>query len=101
MQRAIGRRLKLRWAAVPAALLLAACGGGSGAGPTPVLIDDELVIVTTTPGTPPPVTATPVAGQRYVVREGDSLSAIAARFGVTEEALQRANGITDPDSLFA
>lgn len=38
--------------------------------------------------------------RRYVVQEGDSLSAVALRFGVTEEALREANGIVDPDSLF-
>ena len=92
------RRVGLRWALVTAALLLAACrGDGSSTQPTPT--PDVLVIVTPTPGTPKPVTPTPVAGRTYVVREGDSLSAIAARFGVTEEELQRANDIVDPNNI--
>jgi len=37
----------------------------------------------------------------YVVAKGDNLSAIAARFKVTGEAIMRANGMTDPDKLAA
>ena len=82
------------------ALLVAGCGGGGSPTPTPAR-PEVLVVVTATPGTPVPRSPTPVEGRRYVVREGDSLSAIATRYGVDEAALQRANGITDPDSLFA
>lgn len=35
-------------------------------------------------------------GPEYVVEAGDSLYTIAARFGTTVEALQSANGLTDP-----
>ena len=74
-------------------------GGGS---PTPTAVPAEvLVVVTATPGTPVVRSATAAAGRRYVVREGDTLSGIAARYGVDESALQRANGIDDPNSLFA
>ena len=83
------------------ALLVAGCGGGGGA-PTPTAVPAEvLVVVTPTPGTPVVRAPAPVAGRRYVVREGDTLSAIADRHGVDEAALQRANGIDDPNSLFA
>jgi LysM repeat protein len=42
-------------------------------------------------------TSTPVAGsQTYTVKAGDTLSTIAARFGVTVAALVQANGISDP-----
>jgi LysM repeat protein len=48
------------------------------------------------------LTSTPVAQATpatYVVQEGDTLMAIAIRFDVTVEALQSANGITDPAKL--
>jgi LysM repeat protein len=37
----------------------------------------------------------------YVVRPGDTLSAIAGRLGVSVRALADANGITDPNRVFA
>jgi LysM repeat protein len=90
--------------ALTATLLVAvaACGGGGNQKPTSTP-NDVLSIVTPTPGTPVPVTPTPggQAGTTYTVREGDSLSAIAARFGVSEEAIQRANDIDDPNSIYA
>ena len=45
-------------------------------------------------------TPTPApAPQTYTVVEGDTLAAIAQRFGTTVEALQDANGIEDPDEI--
>ncbi len=78
------------------------------------------VIVTLTLGprvarTPPPPTATqaaasalatrtptPAPGEEtvYVVRPGDSLSAIAFQYGISMEELMAANGLTDPDVLY-
>jgi LysM repeat protein len=46
---------------------------------------------TATPTIPP--TATPVI---YMVQAGDTLGAIAAKYGVTTQAIMDANGITDP-----
>lgn len=37
----------------------------------------------------------------YVVREGDTLSGIAAQYGTTPGALAQANGIADPDRIVA
>ncbi len=37
----------------------------------------------------------------YTVQRGDSLSAIARRYGVTVEALMSANGLNNPNSIFA
>lgn len=43
--------------------------------------------------TPPPAQTT------YVVQGGDTLAAIAQRFGTTVQALQAANGIEDPNEI--
>lgn len=37
----------------------------------------------------------------YVVQPGDTLSNIAQRFGVSLDALMEANGITNPDEIYA
>ncbi len=42
---------------------------------------------------------TVVAATTYIVRPGDTLSAIAARHGTTVSALASANGIPDPDRI--
>ncbi len=41
-------------------------------------------------------TPAPVGGRTYTVRPGDTLSAIAARFGTTTSVLVKLNGIADP-----
>jgi LysM repeat protein len=54
------------------------------------------------PATPAPTpTPTPVVTPQptYTVAEGDTLAAIAERFGTTVSALQAANGIDDPDEI--
>jgi LysM repeat protein len=56
------------------------------------------VVVTATPGPPP--APTPGQQQIYVVREGDTISGIGARFGVSEEAILELNPMTDRDTLF-
>jgi LysM repeat protein len=43
---------------------------------------------------------TPGAG-RYTVRPGDTLSAIGARFGVSYQAIAQANGIANPNLIYA
>jgi len=58
-----------------------------------------LTIVTVTPGVPPTPTIAIVA--TYVVQPGDTVSGIAARYGVTEDALLRANGLADRNRLDA
>jgi LysM repeat protein len=52
--------------------------------------------------TQPPATGTPPppSGGVYVVQPGDTLSRIAARFGVTIQAIMSANGITNPNLIF-
>jgi LysM repeat protein len=60
--------------------------------PTPVPTPAATPAPTPAP-TPPPAQTT------YVVQEGDTLAAIAQRFGTTVEALQAANGIEDPNEI--
>lgn len=59
--------------------------------------------VTTAPAAPaanPTQTpATAPQGERYVVQPGDTLGQIAARYGVTVEAIVQANKLDDPDVL--
>lgn len=82
----------------PMSLLVTGCA--YGAQPvTPVPTAPVLVIVTATPGLPPAPAEVRSTDQRYVVREGDSLSAIADRFDVTEAAIMRANNLTDPNRI--
>lgn len=63
--------------------------------PAPTAVPTPVSIPAPTPApTPPPVQTT------YVVQQGDTLAAIAQRFGTTVQALQAANGIADPDEIF-
>jgi LysM repeat protein len=78
-------------------LLLAGCVATEPA-PTVAPTAPPLMIVTATPGLPPPPTP-PAGNQRYVVREGDTLSTIAERFDVTEAAIMDANNLSDPDHI--
>ena len=90
--RAVGRAAL----SLVAIIALTACAGAAApATPAPV---PTLAVVTATPG-PPPV-PTPGEQQRYVVQEGDTLSGIAARFGVSEEAILKENSLSDRDRLF-
>lgn len=45
--------------------------------------------------------STPAGSASYTVVSGDTLSAIAARFGTTTSALCAANGITNPNLIYA
>ena len=87
--------IRIAGLAFPLTLLLASCGEDAGA---PTLAPPTLLVVTATAG-PPPV-PTPGEQQRYIVREGDTLSGIAARFGVSEDAILKENPLSDRDRLF-
>jgi peptidoglycan lytic transglycosylase D len=51
------------------------------------------------PSTPPPA-ASPAAGLRtHVVRRGETLEGLARRYGVSIQALRRANNLSDNDTL--
>jgi len=43
----------------------------------------------------------PLAAASYTVTDGDTLSAIAAQYGVTVDVLVQANNLTDPNTVFA
>ena len=55
----------------------------------------HLVHPATTRETPPATTAKPKSGKTYVVQSGDSIWRIANRCKISEDALMRANGISD------
>lgn len=86
-------------------VLLAGCGllGGSGDSPfqeptaTPTPRVTPLPEATLTPTVTP--TPSPTASTTYTVQAGDTLSAIAQRFGTTVEAIVAANNLADPDSI--
>ena len=82
--------------AIAATLLLASCRENAAA---PTLAPAPTLPVVTATAGPPPV-PTPGEQQRYIVREGDTLSGIAARFGVSEEAILKENPLSDRDRLF-
>lgn len=52
-------------------------------------------------GQPKPSGAAAGKGQEHVVRQGETLSSIAAAYKIKTSALAEANGITNPDSLRA
>ena len=81
--------------AFAATLLVASCQENTG---EPTLEPAPTFLVVTATAGPPPV-PTPGEQQRYVVREGDTLSGIAARFGVSEEAILKENPLSDRDRL--
>lgn len=88
--------IKLAVGAALAVLTLGGCLRETSAPPTPPAPTLEVVVATQGP---PPV-PTPGKQQLYEVREGDTLSGIAARFAVAEEAILKQNPDLDPDTLF-
>ncbi len=56
---------------------------------------------TFTPGALQVVTPTPLPIVLHRVAEGENLSTIASRYGVPEEKILKANGLTDPASIRA
>ena len=87
--------------ALAAVALLASCGRNApeeGATTLEASISPSstvAIVTTLPPTTAPPPTTTP----EYIIQQGDSLSIIAQRFGVTTEELANFNGIEDADSI--
>jgi LysM repeat protein len=82
--------------------LVVGCGGGATASPTPsqeptpvptdIFVESPEPTVATTEAP----TASAVAGKRYKVKSGDTMWAIAQKFGVSLAALKAANPTVDP-----
>ncbi len=96
----VDRRLAVRWLA-PAAFLLAVTGvvlvvrsGLRSHGPTATTTAPALVTTTAKASQP-----AAVPKQWYVIQSGDTLGAIAARFGTSVEALLRLNPGIEPTTL--
>lgn len=87
--------------ALTAVALLASCGRNApeeGATTLEASISPSstaAVITTLPPTTVPPPTTTP----EYIIQQGDSLSIIAERFGVSTEDLANFNGIEDANNI--
>ena len=95
----IGRAAPSSWPIISMALgVLVLYGCARDASPPPTVPAPTLEVVIATQG-PPPV-PTPGKQQMYEVREGDTLSGIAARFAMTEEAILKQNPQLDPNTLF-
>lgn len=71
----------------------------AGARSAPTIAIKTVSSVTHTEPAPPPATAP--AGSSYVVRSGDTISGIAAKFGVSVQALLEANGLTSSSTIYA
>jgi LysM repeat protein len=67
------------------------------ANPSRIYAGQRLII----PGVMPAPSPAPAGGRLYVVRYGDTLSGIAYRFGVSFSAIVRANGIANPNCIYA
>jgi LysM repeat protein len=52
------------------------------------------------PTAAPTATLDPANQQIYTIQSGDSLSAVAGRFGTTVDAIMQANELTDPNVIF-
>jgi LysM repeat protein len=90
------RAVRTAGLALAATVLLASCQDNTG---EPTLEPAPTLPVVTATAGPPPV-PTPGEEQRYIVREGDTLSGIAARFRVSEDAILKENPLSDRDRLF-
>jgi LysM repeat protein len=80
-------------------------------GPQPVLTPQATPATTTSqpstaqpapaqPAPAPAPTAIPAGGATYTVQRGDTLSAIAKKFGTTTTAIAQLNGITNPSRIY-
>ena len=87
--------------------LVAACGGGATPTPAPTEVPTpaptDIFVETPQPTEAateaPEASVTPVAGKPYTVKKGDTMWAIAQRFGISLADLKAANPGVDPRAL--
>jgi LysM repeat protein len=89
--------------------LVAACGGGATPTPAPteaqtpaptdVYVPTEEPAASEAPGTTEEPAATPVSGERYTVKKGDTMWAIALEYGISLADLRAANPDVDPRTM--
>ncbi|WP_116995720.1 LysM peptidoglycan-binding domain-containing protein [Desertimonas flava] len=78
-------------------VVLASCAKDDTPSSSPAL---PPIVTTAPPTTPPPSVATTLP-QYYEVQRGDTLTKIAAAYGLPVQAILELNGMTDPDQLAA
>lgn len=71
-----------------------------------VIYTGQVLVIPSAGGEPPPTAAPPIEPPpstdcTYTVQRGDTLSSIAIRYNTTVAALSAANGITNPNLIFA
>ena len=71
-------------------------GGTSGSSTEPSANPSPTLVPTEVKPTPKPATGTPAT---YKIKRGDTLSAIAAKFGTTVKVLVKLNKIDDPSKI--
>ena len=87
--------------------LVAACGGGATPvpteaptpAPTDIFVPSEEPAATETVDASAEPAATPVSGERYTVKKGDTMWAIAQDHGISLAALKAANPDVDPKAM--
>ena len=83
-------------AAAPKPSATASTGAAEGGSPTPGASPSASATSTPTPNATPTPTATATT---YTIKRGDTLTDVANQFGVTVDAIQRANNIKDPTAI--
>ena len=87
--------------------LVAACGGGATPvpteaptpAPTDIFVPSEEPAATEAVDASAEPAATPVSGERYTVKKGDTMWAIAQDYGISLAALKAANPDVDPKAM--
>lgn len=69
--------------------------------PTPVIVADAPTPAPADASAPTPDAAQPAAEEVYVVQPGDTLLAIATRYGILVDDILNANNLSNPDFVFA